>query len=404
MRYNYTEDWAYGRYWRQQNITTVSGASAPVRFSYDPGGRSMLHEAELEHRLSLSASTRAVWGLGAKFTEVTSYGQFSTSGWRERFAYRGFGNLEYRPFQSLLLNAGASLEHDSVVGWMFDPRLSVSYHVLPGHTVRFGMSRAHRNPSLYETSGRFERRDSVTGLLDIAYLAQGVEPERIDMVEVGYLAELKHYRASLDVRLFSERVPNYIQILPLPLPASTPDQQDSMTTRQNASLNYATYIYGRADGAANLEKVRIKGYEYQLQWRPFETTRLIYGNALITIEADFTDSSRVADDFSNVPKIANQTRDSAPAHSQSAMLIQKLPFDVTASVMYFRASPMRWRRNGEPIQASERFDWRLGKSFHIGGARGELAYTVQMANESQEGRQWLRIADKVHWLTLRLSY
>lgn len=404
LRYNYTEDWAYGRYWRQQNITTVSGASAPVRFSYDPGGRSMLHEAELEHRLSLSASTRAVWGLGAKFTEVTSYGQFSTSGWRERFAYRGFGNLEYRPFQSLLLNAGASLEHDSVVGWMFDPRLSVSYHVLPGHTVRFGMSRAHRNPSLYETSGRFERRDSVTGLLDIAYLAQGVEPERIDMVEVGYLAELKHYRASLDVRLFSERVPNYIQILPLPLPASTPDQQDSMTTRQNASLNYATYIYGRADGAANLEKVRIKGYEYQLQWRPFETTRLIYGNALITIEADFTDSSRVADDFSNVPKIANQTRDSAPAHSQSAMLIQKLPFDVTASVMYFRASPMRWRRNGETIQASERFDWRLGKSFHIGGARGELAYTVQMANESQEGRQWLRIADKVHWLTLRLSY
>ena len=48
--------------------------------------------------------------------------------------------------------------------------------------------------------------------------------------------------------------------------------------------------------------------------------------------------------------------------------------------------------------------WRVGKSFQIGGARGELAYTVQMANESQEGRQWLRIADKVHWLTLRLSY
>lgn len=404
LRYNYTEDWAYGRYWRQQNLTTVSGASAPVRFSYDPGGRSMLHEAELEHRLSLSSSTRAVWGLGAKFTEVSSYGQFSTPGWRERFAYRGFGNLEYRPFQSLLLNAGASLEHDSVVGWMFDPRLSLSYHVMPGHTLRFGVSRAHRNPSLYETSGRTERRDSVTGLLDIAYLAQGVEPERIDTVEVGYLAELKDYRATLDVRLFSERIPNYIQILPLPLPASTPDQNDKMADRQNASYNYATYIYGRADGAANLEKVRIKGYEYQLQWRPFETTRLIYGNALITIEADFTDSSRVADDITNVPKIADQTRDSAPSHSQSAMLIQKLPYDLTASVMYFRASPMRWRRNGELIQASERFDWRLGKRFQIGGFKGELAYTVQMANESQEGRQWLRIADKLHWLTLQLSY
>lgn len=405
LRYGYTEDWAYGRYMRLQNITTAAGAPLPIRFTYDPGGRSMLHEAELEHRLSLSKATRAVWGLGTKYTEVTSFAQFSLPGWQERFAYRGFGNLEYRPFDALLFNAGASLEHDSRVGWMFDPRVSVSYHVLPGHTLRFGVVRAHRNPSLYETSGRFERRNSPVGMPDdIAYLAQGVEPERIDTVEIGYLAELKNYRATLDVRLFSERIPNYIKILPLALPASIPDNQDRSTTRNDASFNYAIYPYGRADSAVNLERVRIKGYEYQLQWRPFETTRLIYGSALITIEADFTDSSRIADDVTNVPKIVDQTRDSAPAHSQSAMLIQKLPYDMTASVMYFRASPMRWRRNGELIQASERFDWRASKRFQVGGAKGELAYTVQMANESQEGRQWLRLADKVHWFSLHLSY
>ncbi len=416
LRYGYTEDWASGRYWRQHSITTKEPldhdndpltppvTTAPVRFSYDPGGRSMLHEFELEHRLALSKTLRGVWGLGTKYTELTSYAQFSQPGWRERFAYRAFGNVEYRPWDPLLFNAGASVEHDSKTGWMFDPRLSVSYHVLPGHTLRLAASRAHRNPSLYEISGRFDRRDAYTGLLDISYLAQGVEPERIDTVEVGYLAELKDYRATFDVRLFSERIPNYIQIAPLALPAGTPDDQDSTATRNNTVVNYAIYPNGRADGAVNLERVRIKGYEYQLQWRPFETTRLIYGNALITIEADFTDSSRVADDFNNVPKIVNQTRDSAPAHSQSVMLIQKLPFELTASVMYFRASPMRWRRNGEIIQASERFDWRLGKQFKLGAVRGEVAYTAQMVNGPQEGRQWLRIANEVHWLTLRLDY
>lgn len=404
LRYGYTEDWAYGRYWRQQSITTTSNTSAPVRFSYDPGGRSMLHEFELEHRLALAQTLRGVWGLGTKYTEVTSYAQFSQPGWQERFAYRAFGNLEYRPWDPLLLNAGASLEHDSKMGWMFDPRLSASYHFLPGHTLRVAASRAHRNPSLYETSGRFERRDAYTGLLDIAYLAQGVEPERIDTVEVGYLAELKDYRATLDVRMFSERIPNYIQILPLALPAGTPDGQDSTATRTSTILNYATYPYGRADGATNLERVRIKGYEYQLQWRPFESTRLIYGNALITTEADFTDINQVADDHGNTAKIVNQTRDSAPTHSQTAMLIQKLPFELTASVMYFRASPMRWRRNGEVIQASERFDWRLGKQFKLGAVRGEVAYTAQMVNGPQEGRQPLRVANEVHWLTLRLDY
>lgn len=404
LRYGYTEDWAYGPYWRQYNITTTSAGTAPVRFSYDPGGRSMLHEFELEHRLALSRSLRGVWGLGTKYTELTSYAQFSQSGWQDRFAYRAFGNLEYRPWEPLLFNAGASLEHDSKMGWMFDPRLSASYHIIPGHTLRLAASRAHRNPSLYEISGRFDRKDVSSGLLDIAYLAQGVEPERIDTVEVGYLAELKDYRATLDVRLFSERIPNYIQILPLALPASQEDGQDSTATRNNALLNYAIYPFGRADSAVNLERVRIKGYEYQAQWRPFESTRLIYSNALITTEADFTDINQVADDHGNTAKVVNQTRDSAPAHSQSAMLIQKLPLELTASVMYFRASPMRWRRNGEIIEASERFDWRLGKRFKLGAVRGEVAYTAQMVNGPQQGRQIYRVADEVHWLTLRLDY
>ena len=150
--------------------------------------------------------------------------------------------------------------------------------------------------------------------------------------------------------------------------------------------------------------MRIRGSEYQLRWRPFENTRLIYSHALVYIDADYTDSSIVADDINNVPKILNQTRDSAPTHSQSAMLIQKLPYDFLASVMYFCASPMRWRRNSDPIQASERFDWHLGKEFKLGPARGEVAYTVQMANEQQEGRQPFRVANQLHWLTLRVNY
>lgn len=66
---------------------------------------------------------------------------------------------------------------------------------------------------------------------------------------------------------------------------------------------------------------------------------------------------------------------------------------------------MRWRRNASALnQASERFDWRLAKSFKMGSSRAELAYTVQMANESQEGRQPVRIADKLHWLSMRLEF
>lgn len=410
LRYNYTEDWAYGPYPKQMSFdyTKPDHTSANTGNFFpqiSPGGRSKLHELEFEHLQSPLKNLRAMWGAGLKSTELRAPTQFTTEDWRHRFSYRAFGNIEYRPFQPLVFNLGASAEHDSVSGWMLDPRASLNLHLVPGHTLRFVVSRAHRNPSLYETSGRVDYRTaSNPSLLDIAYLAQGVEPERIDTVEVGYLAELKDYRASADVRWFRERIPNYIQILPLALPASTPDDKEKEGLRTNA-VNYANYPFGRADSAVNLENVVIQGYEYQLQWRPFESTRLIYGSALVCVEADYTDMNRVADDFNNVPKILMQTRDSAPTHSQSAMLIQKLSYGMQASVMYFRASPMRWRRNDPTsLDASERFDWRLAKDFSVGPFRGELAYTVQMANESQQGRTVNRIADRLQWVSLRLNF
>lgn len=411
LRYGYTDDRAQGPFRTRVNFTTNRPAPTSVTFfpGVDPGGRSQQHELEFEHLLSPRHDLRLMWGLGLKSTSVQSYEQFSSTEWKSRFAYRTFGNLEFRLMDPLLFNLGASYEHDNISGDMFDPRASVSFHVMPGHTIRLVASRAHRNPSLYEAAGHSERRDiGASGLVDILYHAQGVKPEQIDTLELGYLAELKEYRASADVRVFSERIPNYIQILPLALPASTPDDRETSAPfgglRMNA-VNYAVFPYGRADSAVNMENVRIQGYEYQLNWRPFETTRLMYGNSLICVTADFSDISRIADDFNNGPKIIRQTRDSAPTHSQTAMLIQKLPYDVTASIMYFRASPMRWRRNDDyPIEASERIDWRLAKAFHLGPMGGELAYISQMVNEYQQGRTINRLADRVHWLSLRLNF
>lgn len=413
LRYGYRDDRARAPYRTRVNFTInqqpVPPVNPPVTVTFfpivDPGGRSQQHELELEHLLSPRKDLRMMWGGGLKSTAVQSYEQFSSDSWKSRFAYRIFGNLEYRAADPLIFNVGASYEHDSITGAMFDPRISASLHVATGHTLRLVASRAHRNPGLYETSGRSERRDvGRTGFADILFYAQGVKPEQIDTLELGYLAELKEYRAMADVRVFSERIPNYIQILPLALPSSMPDDREESFLRTNA-INYAMYPYGRADSAVNLANVRIQGYEYQLNWRPFETTRLMYGSALLSITADYTDISRIADDYTNGPKIINQTRDSAPSHSQTAMLVQRMPYDVTASIMYFRASPMRWRRNDSfPIEASERIDWRLAKGFRLGAMGGEIAYTSQMVNERQQGRTTSRLADRVHWLSLRLEF
>jgi iron complex outermembrane recepter protein len=411
LRYAYTEDWATGPYLEDASFKLLTNSyfdpKVPIVYAANPGGKSSVHELEFEHFLSLAEGTRLMWGAGAKSIALYSPGQFSTTDWKHRSSYRTFGNVEYRPAPAWLFNLGASLEHDSVSGSMFDPRASVSYHLTSEQTLRLTGSRAHRSPSLYEALGRVEKKNTgTTAPFNLTYFAQGVDPERIDSMEVGYLGEFKAARASVDVRAFRERIPNRIQIVPLALPASSPDYDEIAADRVYQNLN-TPYIYGRADGAINLERVVMRGYEYQLRWQPLNGTRLIYSNALVCIDADLTDQSVIADTFGeNTDKISKQTRESAPTRSQSAMLIQQLPYDFQASVMYFRNGPMRWRRNGiNPIQASERFDWRLAKSFKMGGSRAELALTVQMANEAQEGRiAGLRYAERLSWLSLRVDY
>ncbi len=409
LRYNFVEDWAASPYLRQYTFDAYPyNTNVTATTPFDSGGRSRVHELEFEHRLVPLDKTRLTWGLAAKSIELRSPAQFTSNDWKRRNNLRIFGNLEFKPNNQWVFNLGSSLEKDSINGSFIDPRASASYHLTPEHTLRVIAARAHRTPSLYEAQGYTERWASYLGtaVRDVTYRSPGVEPERIDAFEIGYLGEFKALRATLDVRLFTERIPNRIQTVPLPLPASDPDDQGN---GRAYFLNNAMFPYGRADGAINLEHVRIRGHEQQLRWQPFEGTRLIYNNALIAIDAHLTDTRQVADDPVNTEKIPAQTRSSAPVHSQSAMLIQQLPFDVQASIMYARSTPMRWRRNGGPIQASERFDWRLAKLFRLGQTRGEIAYTVQMVNASQEGRfaqdtQPGRLQDKLQWLSLRLNF
>jgi iron complex outermembrane receptor protein len=414
LRYNYTQDRSSGSYVERSTFSSYSsnGTQNAIGFNLiDAGGSSQVHELEFEHIKPLAEQTRLVWGMSGKSIALSSLLQFSSTQWLHRTVYRTFGNVEHRPSQDWLFNLGASLEQDSLSGLQFDPRLSASYHLNADNTLRAVASRAHRTPSLYEYMGRIEKFgvDPITSLTikNLEYLGQGVTPERIDTLEFGYLGEWKALRASLDVRAFREHVPNRIQIVPMALPASSPDDHDGFNGRNGiGSVSNTLYPNGRADGAVNFENVVIRGYEYQARWQPFESTRLIYSNSFVTITADPYNVGVVADSLGdNTDKISRQTRESAPVRAQSAMLIQRLPYDVQASVMYFQSGPLRWRRNAPAMNdATERFDWRLAKSFRIGSSRAELAYTVQMANESQQGRQVYRLADKINWLSLRLEY
>ncbi|MGE5491646.1 MAG: TonB-dependent receptor plug domain-containing protein [Actinomycetota bacterium] len=413
LRFSHVEDWASGRYLEQVSYKDTTDTPVTYFSMNNTGGKSISDAIEFQHIYSPWRQTRLVWGAGLQNVEVRSQYQFFTTDWKNRTNVRLFGNLEWRPAPNWLLNLGGSAEHDSISGEVFDPRISVSYHLSPENTVRLIASRAHRVPSLYEALG--DTRKAPLGAstpVDITtyHVASGLKPERVDTLEAGYLGEFKSLAASVDLRWFHERIPNRITFVPYPLPVGVFDNRDPLVSSnpnailRTSSLFASPYPLGRADTALNLERVSVQGYEYQWRWQPFDTTRLIYGHAYIRIFANLQDESVIAEmPGGNIDKISRQTTESAPRHSTSAMLMQRLPYDFEGSVMYFKAGTMSWKRNSY-TNPYERVDWRLARPFLMGASRAEVAYTAQISNHPQDGRLSSRIATEMHWLSLRLEY
>ncbi|UCV03812.1 TonB-dependent receptor plug domain-containing protein [Dechloromonas denitrificans] len=395
IRYSHVEDWASGAYQERLSYADKNSVTQTYYYPANPGGESRIDEIDFEHLFSPSAKTRFVWGMSGKWTALSSYQQFSTKDWQQRSSHRIFGNLEWRPDKEWLFNLGGSFENDSVVGELFDPRASVSYHLFQDHTLRFVASRAHRTPSLYEAYGNTSKAaaGTVSPVDRTFYAKPGLKAERIDTLELGYLGQYKPWRASFDFRAFHERSPNRITIIPYAPPATAADDK----------FEDSAHPYGRADSALNLERVTIQGYEYQANWQALERTRLLYSYAYIRTYAFLSSEDMVVDAANNIAKISRQTSESAPRRSQSLMVIQKLPFDLEASLMYYKSGWMRWRRNSY-TSPYERVDWRLAWPFKLGSSRAEVAYTAQMANHSIEGRRETRVANEMHWLSLRLDF
>lgn len=397
IRYSHTDDWA-----SDQHIENCNG----FLLNIDYGGRAARDDIEVQHTFSPAAGLRLVWGVGARHDSVRGPLWFYGNTYHGRQVSRLFGNLEARPAQAWLVNVGGMWERDSVSGTTFSPRLSVSYHINAEHTVRFGATRAYRTPSIHNEVGdtRVEAYYAMSGnalglppgpvpkgsiyLKD--YLAdRAVEPEKLNSLEVGYLAELREWRMSLDLRLFSEHIFNRI-----------------LTASKNDPC--ALYAYGfcfpdRVKYAANAQDTKVYGIEYQWRWQPFDTTRLLVNQAFIHIDQTLGELSPPFN-TSTVARIGRHTKLSVPHRASTLMLMQRLPYGLELAGTYHFVDKTQWTRNTEtPVAPYRRLDLRLGYPFKLGVTRGEVAYTIQNANGEHAEFKYDRIFSERHWLTLRLD-
>ncbi|MDP3699557.1 MAG: TonB-dependent receptor [Hylemonella sp.] len=305
----------------------------------DFGGRATNQNLSAQHTLRANRALRLVWGGELRRETIVSRPLYDTDAAFLTDFSRVFANAEWRLHSDLLLNAGALFERSTIAGDHLSPRLMLNWRVAQGHTLRYGLTTAFRPPSNFEKYANV--RYYLNGnLADVTNVSRGnVVSEKVTTRELGYLAELPGSGLNLDVRVFEEAVRNYIKTRDYPTPGIGTDG---------------------AKDYVNDEDFNIRGYEYQLKWRPWQDGQLIYGQSVV-------DSSQAYNGDYLVGRYG----------SQSMMFMQRLTRGFQFSLMHFQADASQFVVKDQRAPAYERTDIRIARTTRFGGWPAEISLVVQ---------------------------
>jgi len=313
-----------------------------------------------------SESLRTVWGAELRNEYVNSDSQFVGLAPISTTFLRLFGNAEWRMKPNWILNAGGLVENSSDVGESFSPRLMLNWHVTPQNTLRAGVSTAFRTPSAYERYANVVYYDN-SGANPFTTVVgnPSLKSEQILTRELGYAFNFAAARLEGDLRVFNENISDGIaHASESPALQAYPGCQSSPG----------------ADCYLNSESDRINGFEYQLNWRPTQDTRVYFSQSYINIDV----LSSIPDIVSLLPRfnIAGRTQYGAPKNTSSLMIMQSFPGNWSASVIYSDAHNYTLMSSDpqDPLVSATRTDLRLAKRLQLGRERAEVAFLVQDLN------------------------
>ncbi len=346
-------------------IPALGGFQIPVNYDV----RSERYDAEVQHTAGLGESLRLVWGAGARLDLVEWPGFLGSAEPLDNHYYRLFANFEWRVTPHLVLNAGAMAENSEMTGSDLSPRLAMNYQIMPGHTLRAGVSSATRQPVLIEEQGnaRFCLEATCTLFNQTFYSSGSLEPERILASELGYVGRMTP-ALTLDLRLFRDHVTRLIT----GFDAAYPD-----------SLDNEAYDF------RNRDKAMITGSELQLHWQPERNSRVILGYANVRIESSDLDA-----DYSK----------SAPRNSVSLLGLHELGGGLLASAVFYYQDEMTFV-DEDPIGALRRLDLRLAQRFRLADAQAEAAIVLQNVLGKQVSyNNEDSVADRIGFFTVNFRF
>lgn len=378
---------AYHNYQRIDDnfLDQIGDPDIPLPPNYIQAGygfESHRYDLEFQHSLDVAEDIRLVWGLGARQDRATGFWTFATYDWIKRNQYRGFGNLEWRLTEKLIMNLGGMYEKFDRKEGFFSPRLAFNYKATKNHVLRFVSTKAYRMPTFWEDfgmQGAYTIADTSL-VLPLYSNTENIEPEENHSLELGYLINLPKYGLQLDIKAYKETYRNLI--------AEVRDKSTDIFFYTNSG----TY--------------HVRGWEVGLDWKPTKRSLLHVAYSRASDSGDqqkkFPDEGDI-DDFRNL-------RGRVPEQTFSVLGSYRFDSGYQVAGAFYYMDTIVWAGDGDDAPRSHRTDLNITKEFKITDVNGKLGLFIQRYSKDyydfyigEHGKQGNRWADRV-FLQLTLDW
>ena len=215
--------------------------------------KSERHDIEFNYTYNTN-NLRIVSGVSARLDIVQANNVFRSDDTLRHELYRLYSQGEYHFTDDWILNTGFMIENNDISGTDLAPRISLTHHLNENNSLRFGVSKATRTPTLYDqnaynvTQTTLTENDgntlnpglqSLIGGTDILTLVDltsntNVDSEEITSMEIGYIAQLLDKRLLLDIKISKDKTDNLIGIA-----KDMPAPEDNFTGEADDIQKYA---------------------------------------------------------------------------------------------------------------------------------------------------------------------